>query len=247
MRRGLHLTLLLMACAGSVVAQAPITASVHRPADSEEHAPSCAHILQSSSSDWIAKSTGPDSTAETTRRAIASYARCYDARTDALAARLAKSGKGPSRSALTEFRTFDAALKNFTATAFADGRAPADALKPAYASLYEKQFRYAFYRSYEPKPAAPAAPTSSVSAPTGIAQNATSQSSVDTDPLTKAKNHFGEILDALPEDRMHSLHAAFATVLGPRAASNETRLAVYRYAIFLLQPPSAQPFSPPPF
>jgi len=71
-------------------------------------------------------------------------------------------------------------------------------------------------------------------------------STSDADPVTQAKNHFGELLGALPDDTMHSLHAAFGQILGPNAFTPETQLQVYRYAIFLLEPPGGQPFSPPP-
>ena len=43
---------------------------------------------------------------------------------------------------------------------------------------------------------------------------------------------------------MHELHRAFGEVIGPHHISEATRLAVYRYAIFILEPPSATPFSP---
>ena len=62
-----------------------------------------------------------------------------------------------------------------------------------------------------------------------------------------AKNHFGELLDALPEDKEHQLHAAFGDIVGRSQISEAMRLEIYRYAIFLLEPPSATPFSPPPF
>ena len=65
--------------------------------------------------------------------------------------------------------------------------------------------------------------------------------------MTAAKNHFGELLDALPEDKMHELHAAFGDIVSRGEMSEATRLAAYRYAIFVLEPATAQPFSGPPF
>ena len=65
--------------------------------------------------------------------------------------------------------------------------------------------------------------------------------------MTMAKNHFGKLLDALPDDKMHELHQAFGEVVGPYSISAEIRLTVYRYAIFLLESPPAAPFAPPPF
>jgi hypothetical protein len=255
MRRSLVLIPLafLVAGADSIAAQTLPKSATNRNSSHEVHAPSCAQILPLSSSDWIVQQAASDNAGDAKRRAIATYGHCYDARTDALAAKLAKSGKGPSRSALAEFRDFEAALKAFTATSLAESDPPGDALKTSYASLYEKQFRYAFYQGYEPRPAAstPSASSAAKSAPKSAqAQSATTSPAkppAETDPLTAAKNHFGELLDALPEEKMHELHAAFAKVLGPRATTNETRLTVYRYAIFLLEPPSAKPLSPPPF
>ena len=65
--------------------------------------------------------------------------------------------------------------------------------------------------------------------------------------MTAAKNRFGELLDALPDDKMHALHSAFGDIVSRGEMSEETGLAVYRYAIFLLEPENAEPFSPPPF
>lgn len=242
MRRAIIFVFLLATVARLISAQSRPASATRQKTARDARSPACAQILQMSSSDWIAKAAAHGNSAtDATLRAIAAYGRCYDARTDRLAAALARSRKGPSRTALADFREFDSALKDFTAKALATTDPPADALKSAYAALYEKQFRYAFYQSYEqktPKPQPPAAPA---------APAATAQASADADPLTKAKNHFGELLDALPDDKMHALHAAFGQVVGRHAVTNKTRLAVYRYAIFLLEPSSPAPLAPPPF
>ena len=65
--------------------------------------------------------------------------------------------------------------------------------------------------------------------------------------MTMAKNRFGKILESLPDEKMHELHRAFGEVIGAHPVSEQTRLAVYRYAISILEPPSATPFAPPPF
>jgi hypothetical protein len=261
MRRALTSILLLAVFAGPVFALPQSASRLPQKHGREISRLACKQILQMSSSDWVAKSTsGGDSSAGAKLRAIESYGRCYDARTSRLAAALAKIRRGPSRAARESFLEFDAALKDFTAKALAAADPPAGALKSAYAALYEKQFRYAFYQTYEPKAAQPplhappatpalkATPVASASASASASPApATAQASADTDPLTSAKNHFGELLSDLPDDQMHELHAAFGGVLGPHAVTNEVRLAVYRYAIFLLEPPSAEPFSPPPF
>jgi hypothetical protein len=223
----------------------------------------CAQILELSSADWIvqfnekAKDAAP--TQQKTLRAIAAYGKCYDARTDRLAASLAKSTAGPLMGARGNLRDLQQALDAFTSKALSAGDPPAGDAKTAYAQLYEKQFRYEFYQSYE-KPSAKAPNTASKgstaaspskAAAPGPASSpaATSEPNApgDANPVTMAKNHFGELLDALPEDKEHQLHAAFGDIVGRSQISEAMRIAIYRYAIFLLEPPSATPFSPPPF
>jgi hypothetical protein len=205
----------------------------------------CAKILQMPSTDWIASGkemTNQNRGPQDFLRAIATYAGCYDARTDRLALSLARAGKGPPTGVRGNFRDFEQALEDFRSKALAAAEPPADELKTAYAALYEKQFRYEFYQSYQnqtvkspsaPKPQAAAVPST--------------QAPDDSDPLGKAKNHFGELLGSLPEDKMHELHRAFGEILGRHVVDQSTQLEVYRYAIFLLEPTSAAPFSPPPF
>lgn len=226
------------------------------------------------SSDYIAKIVAiDDSNVDGQLRGIRRYGACYDARTDALAASLGRSGKGPNKTARADFAAFESALKTFTAKALADVPPRPTSQKEAYANLYEKQFRYEFYEGYEAKtsksikpvasaeksPAPAPANKSSVPAATGAPPPAGTKSTPiapataeerarsDADPVTQAKNRFGKILEALPDDQMHELHSAFSEVIGPHAMSATARLAVYRYAIFLLEPPSATPFTGPPF
>jgi len=201
-------------------------------------------------------------------RGIRRYGACYDARTDALAALLARSGKGPAKAARADFAAFESALKDFTAKAVADAPTQPVSQKVAYAGLYEKQFRYQFYKEYEAKatktakpvalaakPSAPTPPTASAPAaahtatkgPTSTPATPEERARSDADPVTQAKNHFGKLLEVLPDDKMHELHRAFGDVIGPYHISEATRLAVYRSAIFLLEPPSAKPPSQPPF
>jgi hypothetical protein len=187
----------------------------------------------------------------------------------ALAAFLARSGKGPAKAARADFAAFESALKDFTAKAFADAPPQPASQKVAYAGLYEKQFRYEFYKEYQAKtlrPAKPAKPAESTSkspasatvpgtAPPPAAPSAgppkpatpEEQARSNADPVTMAKNRFGKLLELLPDDKMHELHRAFGDVIGPHTISEPMRLAVYRYAIFILEPPSAKPFAPPPF
>lgn len=242
----------------------------------------CAQILAMSSADWIARfgektsDAGPEQ--GKTLRAIAMYGKCYDSRTDRLAATEGKKGIAPLMGARANFRDFEQALESFTAKGLAANDPPADEVKTAYAALYEKQFRYALFENAEiaaqqrsrttaaaPHGSAKAAalhPTAASAIPAksvasaavgktaaadfAAAQNA-APSAADADPMTLAKNHFGELLDALTEDKMHELHSSFGDIVSRGEMSEEMRLAVYRYSIFVLEPATAQPFSPPPF
>jgi hypothetical protein len=191
----------------------------------------CAQILQMPSTDWIKKFTSAkDSTEPTTIQAISTYGKCYDARTTRLAASLGKSGKGPLMGARGNFGDFEHALNDFSAKALAATDSPAGAEKKAYATLYAKQFRYDFYREYVLKNFSPLPFTPE-----------------ESDAFTKAKNRFGELLGLLPEDKMHQLHRAFGEIFAAGGVPDATKLAVYRYSIFLLESPAETPYSPPPF
>jgi hypothetical protein len=191
----------------------------------------CAPILQMNSDGWVKKFiAAKNASVPSTIEAVSAYGKCYDARTNRLAASLGKLGKGPLRGARGNFGDFERALNDFTAKALAATEPPADAQKKAYAMLYEKQFRYDFYREYEQKNLNPPPLTPE-----------------ESDAFAKAKNHFGELLGLLPEDKMHDLHRAFGEMFAAGGVPDATKLAVYRYAIFLLESPTDQPFSPPPF
>jgi hypothetical protein len=270
MQRAIVSTLLLAILTGPVFARPQSPSRPPQKPDPDRLGLTCAQILKMTSAEWIAyfheKSPASDAAAELAR-AVAVYGKCYDERTDRLAASLARTGKGPLMGARGDFRDFESALKNFAAKAIADAQPPADSQKAAYVNLYEKQFRYGFYQEYKaktakptkpvapttkpPSPAAPA-PQPAVTAPVAPAAppapaTAEERARSDADPVTQAKNRFGKLLQPLPEDKMHELHRAFGDVIGPYHISEATRLVVYRYAIFILEPPSATPFSPPPF
>ncbi|HKV05130.1 MAG TPA: hypothetical protein VJO53_08505 [Candidatus Acidoferrales bacterium] len=223
----------------------------------------CAQVLQMTSSDWIAKFTADSPGADAKLRSIRAYGRCYDERTDRLAASLSRGGRGPARAVRADFTKLDSALKDFTTKALAD-TAPADSAKSVYAALYEKQFRYAFYQEYEArtakpanrlspakKPPAPATPSPkpdlTPAPPPPAASSSAAAARSDADPMTAAKNRFGRLLDALPEDKMRELHRSFGEVIGTHTINEGTRLAVYRYVIFVLEPSTEKPFSEPPF
>jgi len=238
---------------------------------------SCAQILQMSSTDWIAnfkasptkdanlgadnhgneagKPSAETSDSRATLRAIAAYGKCYDARTDRLAASLGQSDNGPLMGERGNFRDFETALKNYTAVALSVAQPPDDVVKAAHAALYEKQFRYAFYQSYEQKPvkelpsAAKGAKTAAAGAETPGAATTDQPASGTriTDPMTLAKNRFGDFLAALPEEKRREVHIAFGEIFGKGSIADQWTPEVYRYAISVLESSKDKPFSPPPF
>lgn len=270
----MRIVAMILILSSTLVAQ---TRSTPRSASSRGNAEqigmTCPQILVMSSTDWVAKFTSEKGSGSSEIRAIDTYGKCYDARTNQLAAKLARAGKGPLMGARGNFQSMEQALKTFTAKSLAESQPPADPVKSAYAALYEKQFRYEFYESYEPKPTAPAMAAATPSSPMQVSSsgaadqkppaadasnsaqgaknsgdgNSRNANGNDVDPLTAAKNHFGDLLGDLPDEQLHDLHESFGEILGPNSASPKMQLSVYRYAIFLLEPPGGTPFSTPPF
>ncbi|MGA8143115.1 MAG: hypothetical protein WB987_04410 [Candidatus Acidiferrales bacterium] len=215
--------------AGPAQKQSPHT----RAASADRLGLTCAQILQMSSADWVKKfNAATDATPPGTIRALAAYGKCYDARTNRLTAALGKSGKGPLMGARANFRDFEQALSNFSAKALAATDPPADEVKVAYAALYAKQFRSSFYGDYVEHL---------------DHRDILSGPQEDAGDIGKAKNHFGELLGLLPDDKMHEVHKSFAEILDSAMIDSDRRLQLYRYAIFLLESPAETPFSPPPF
>ena len=278
----------------------------------------CAEILKATSADYVAHES-PSQAPEEEIRAIETYGKCYDERTERLAASLARRGNGPKKVDVANLNDMEVKLRNFTTAALADSNPPGDTVKAAYASLYQKQFRYEFYESYEeratkpkatsgqvtmkPKPTAPPArssPTTKVDAstteqstaplpekprlrlegvpastapakdsatpastrpPASNSKDATTAMAApatdgsvanapaakEIDPFTKAKNHFGELLGALPPDTIHEVHSSFGKLFSGNPVSEELKVEIYTYAIFLLEGPKDKPFAPPPF
>jgi hypothetical protein len=195
----------------------------------------CAQILQMTSTAWVAdfaeKAGTPSNTAAPVAvRAITAYGKCYEARTNQLAATLAKSGRSPLMGALGNFRDFQKALDDFTTKALAVSDKQPGSQEAAYAALYEKQFRYEFYQRYEQRI-------------TG-GRPLTSEEAAE---YSKAKNRFGEFLGLLPEDKAHIIHSAFSQIFDGGPVTDVTKLELYRFAISVLQSPKDKPFSPPPF
>lgn len=257
----------------------------------------CTQILGMNSADWVAKSAQAFASAgDGELRGIRAYGRCYDERTDQLAAALVRKGTGPKKMALANLKDFQAGMDSFTAKTLADTEPPADLAKIAYAGLYEKQFRYEFYKAYEQKtlkptaspknskpvvtnssaaPSAtpdakpsdlppapkqaplagvtpkkslattPAQPPAAAAAPVKTPE--TEPAAIEIDPFTKAKNHFGELLGLLPVEKMHEVHSAFGKLFSGNPVSEDLKVEVYQYAIFLLERPSDKAFAPPPF
>jgi hypothetical protein len=195
----------------------------------------CAQILQMTSTAWVARfaeKTGgaTGASAPVAVRAITSYGKCYDARTNQLAASLGKSGRGPLMGALGIFRDFQKALDDFTTKALAVSDKQPGTQEAAYAVLYEKQFRYEFYQRYEQRI-------------TG-GRPLTAEEAAE---YSKAKNRFGEFLGLLPEDKAHIIHAAFSQIFDAGPVTDVTKLELYRFAISVLESPKDKPFSSPPF
>jgi hypothetical protein len=206
-----------------------------KTADSDRLGLTCAQILQMSSTAWIAhfaEKTGTpnNAAAPTAVRAITAYGKCYDARTNQLAASLGKSGRGPLMGATGNFRDFQKALDDFTAKALAVSDKQPGTQEAAYATLYEKQFRYEFYQRYEQRI-------------TGGRPLTTEEAA----EYSKAKNRFGEFLGLLPEDKAHIIHAAFSQIFDAGPVTDITKLELYRFAISVLESAKDKPFSSPPF
>lgn len=152
----------LLLAAGPSLAQSKRTRA---RADTDRLGMACAQILKLTSTEWVAKYTaakssksagagqatqGPGEAAppEVTIRAINTYGKCYDARTERLATLLGRAGKGPLMGARGDFGDFEKALDAFEVVALRDSQPPAAGVKKAYAALYEKRFRYVFYQGY---------------------------------------------------------------------------------------------------
>ena len=178
MRRATISLLLLATIPPIAAAQAPSPSRPQQKLDPDRLGMTCAQILKMPSAEWIADFNDkahvatPDASA-TLARATAVYGKCYDARTDSLAATLARSGKGPSKTARADFAGFETSLKDFGAKALADAAVPADDKKRAYVALYEKQFRYEFYEEYEAKTVKAVKPAQAAAKPPAPAASAT--------------------------------------------------------------------------
>lgn len=190
----------------------------------------CSQILAMSSTDWVKKfQEEKGASAQQAVRAVDVYGKCYGERTDRLASLLTHKRSGPPKNTAADFAGFEDALNAFTQAAIADAETAPDATKIAYVHLYEKQFRYEFYREYEKK-------------------NLHPPLTPDEDlEFTKAKNRFGELIGVLPDAKSHQVHAAFGEMVGVHQISMAMKFAVYRYAIFILESPSEKPFAAPPF
>lgn len=221
-------TLLVFSFASS--AQTPHGRPARASLPAERSGQTCEQILAMSSTDWMAKFQKEQGRApQEAIEAIDVYGKCYDERTDRLAALLARKRTGPTKNAAADFTGFEDAVSAFTKTAIADAQTAPSETKIAYARLYEKQFRYEFYREYEQKNLQPRL------------------TPVEDVEFTKAKNRFGELVGVLPYAKAHQVHGAFGEIVGVHQISMAIKLAVYRYAIFVLEPPTEKPFAPPPF
>jgi hypothetical protein len=224
------LTLSLILACGAFARASPAQT---RAADADRLGLSCAQILQMTSAAWVAhfaEKAGTPSDAPASVRAVTAYGKCYDARTNQLAASLGKSGRGPLMGALGNFRDFQKALDDFTTKALAVSDKQPGTQEAAYAALYEKQFRYEFYQRYEQRISGGRPLTAEEAA-----------------EYSKAKNRFGEFLGLLPEDKAHIIHSAFSQIFDGGPVTDVTKLELYRFAISVLESPKDKAFSPSPF
>ena len=98
-----------------------------------------------------------------------------------------------------------------------------------------------------PAPAAPPPDEKNSSVDAIAAATVTAAPPAEVDPFTKAKNHFGELLGLLPPEKIHEVHSSFGKLFSGNPVSEDLRVDIYKYAIFLLEGPKDQPFAPPPF
>jgi hypothetical protein len=226
---------LLSALILAPVGFAQATPAQTKAADADRLGLTCAQILQMTSTAWVAhfaeKTGTPNNAAGPPAvRAITAYGKCYETRTNQLAASLGKSGRGPLLGALGNFRDFQKALDDFTTKALAATDKQPGTQEAACAALYEKQFRHEFYQRYELRLSANRPLTAEESA-----------------EYSKAKNRFGEFLGLLSEDKAHIVHAAFSQIFDAGPVSDISKLELYRFAISVLESPKDTPFSSPPF
>jgi hypothetical protein len=225
--------LILLVLAPADFAQAKPAAT--KGADPDRLGLTCTQILQMTSTAWVAHfqenpSKTNNAAAPVAVRAITAYGKCYEARTNQVAASLGNSGRGPLMGALGNFRDFQKTLDDFTAKALTAANTQPGTPEAAYAALYEKQFRYEFYQRYELRLSANRPLTAEEAA-----------------EYSKAKNRFGEFLGLLPEDQAHIIHAAFSQIFDSGPVSDVSKLELYRFAISVLESPKDKPFSTPPF
>jgi hypothetical protein len=225
--------LILLVLAPADFAQAKPAAT--KGADPDRLGLTCTQILQMTSTAWVAHfqenpSKTNNAAAPVAVRAITAYGKCYEARTNQVAASLGNSGRGPLMGALGNFRDFQKTLDDFTAKALTAANTQPGTREAAYAALYEKQFRYEFYQRYELRLSANRPLTAEEAA-----------------EYSKAKNRFGEFLGLLPEDQAHIIHAAFSQIFDSGPVSDVSKLELYRFAISVLESPKDKPFSTPPF
>jgi hypothetical protein len=122
-------------------------------------------------------------------------------------------------------------LQKFTTLALAASASGGtyDRISTAYATLYQKQFRYQFYMGY-------------------MHLNQELLAVADPDQLNRAKERLGELISRQTGKQGENLQDAFDQF---RTAAVEgcgiPALNVYDYAITILQSPADPPFSKPPF
>jgi len=170
----------------------------------------------------------PGST-EALENALAHYGECYDAKTDALAARLAGANPETNRRGERCLPALEAALDGFTEYALGAAltQGTYSRTATAWAALYAKQFRRLAYEASSPQPA---------------------PSDVAAEPrLAAARSRLEELLAPAPTRLRADLAERFATFREAAKGCSIDPARVYEFAIYALQSPADPAFAPPPF
>lgn len=195
-------------------------------------APDCSQVLGASSDKFIEQySSQNGGNGYSVQDAIKLYSDCYTSKINVLSNWLAKSGRGPLMGANGDFHDMENALNTFTKTALAAtaGGGSYDAIKAAYAYLYALQFSYDFYEQY-------------------VHPEKNIHDDDHSSDVLKANSYLQDSIDKLPENRREGVQASFyAFETAAVRVNGLSILKVYQYAIFILQSPEDQPYSPPPF
>ena len=194
-------------------------------ADSNTH---CSTMLKQSAHTWAnQKSSTPD-----IEDAIAQYGNCVDQDTQQLYTKMLKTGNYPLMGANGDFQDFSTALNNFTDLALKANTTSGtyDRIQYAYAKLYQKQFKLLFYADY----------INNTKDPLILRLKKNPQPN-----LKELNAYFNQILLNYPPAKRKALLTAFTQMTTQSMFGEMHQPYIYRYAIFILEPPSGKVFPEP--